>query len=97
MSTHKNKLVILSLVLFTVVLTGCGDKKNWTGFYYPDINTMADEKTWVIQPGLESLDACREWVSDVSRGNNKHFDYECGHTCRYESEIKMTVCKETLQ
>lgn len=94
----KTRLVLLPIALLDMfVLTGCSGKNDWTGFYYPDINTMADERTWVIQHGLKSLESCREWVNEVSTGNTRDFDYECGHACRYESGIKMTVCKETLQ
>ncbi len=84
-------LIVVSLIAFS-----SSSKNNWTGFYYPDRNNIGDESTWVIQPGLDSLEKCQDWVADKSRGN-RNFDYECGYKCRYDNSLKMSVCKETLK
>lgn len=90
------KALIFPLLLSAFLLSGCSND-SWTGFYYPDITKMNDESTWRIQPSLKSLEACRNWADDMAGDNNKVWDYECGTGCRYEKDIKMNVCKETLQ
>ena len=93
----KKKLIIIGAGFLAVfLLSGCGESKIWTGFYYPDINKLNDESTWKIQPGFESLEDCRAWVMDMAKDNKKQYDYECGYGCRYEKGIGMNVCKETL-
>lgn len=88
-------MIALSVAL---VLSGCSTatSNDWTGFYYPDKDNIGDESTWVIQPGLSSLEACRNWI-DGKAGSNSNFDYECGNKCRFDDSYKMTICKETLK
>lgn len=90
------KLLLMFVLIFT--LAGCSNvtANDWTGFYYPDIDNIGDESTWVIQPGLSSLEECQNWVANISIGNI-NFDYECGRKCRYDDSFKMTICKETLK
>ncbi|MBU2509664.1 hypothetical protein KKE33_04805 [Patescibacteria group bacterium] len=89
-----NKLFLLIIpVLF---LMGCSSQEDWTGFYYPDADNIGDESSWVIQPGFESLEECRDWVNDVSVGNH-NFDYECGYDCRYNKDFGASICKKTEQ
>ena len=59
---------------------------------------MGDESTWIIQPGLESLDACRTWakLTVIKRGDRSP-DYECGYKCKYNEDLGLSVCKETKQ
>jgi len=93
------KIFILFFVL--ILLSGCSSKQSisydWTGFYYPNKDSIGDESTWVIQPGFKTLEECQEWVLFDISGNNTGFDYECGYKCRYDNLYKMTVCKETTK
>lgn len=86
------KIILLSFIL--LFLAGCSSEKTWTGYYYPDKNNIGDEKTWVIQPGFENIDYCREWVDNVAK-DNQNYDYECGYNCTYRQEYKMNVCEKT--
>jgi hypothetical protein len=91
--------IILTGFAVLIIGAGCSDvssKKDWTAFYYPDRDNIGDESTWIIQPGLESLEECRDWVDSIA-STNTHYDYECGVGCRYEPNYLTTVCKETLQ
>lgn len=89
------KLTSMLLLFSVIFLSGCSNN-NWTWFYYSDADNIGDESTWTIQPGLNSLDECRNWVDDVA-WNNDNFDYECGYKCRYESSYGMNICKETVK
>ena len=87
----------LLIILCAILLLGAGcSRAEWTGFYYPDAENIGDESSWVIQPGFESIDECRDWVDEVA-GNNTNFDYECGRGCRYEAKYGTTVCEITEQ
>ncbi len=95
--TYKfSHMKILLLILLFITLSGCTAKKNWTGFYYSNINKMEDESTWVIQPGFETLDDCKEWVDDIYDSND-NYDYECGYGCRYNKGLRVNVCEITEQ
>ena len=90
-------ILLLPVVLIAVLfLSGCSLGSEWTGFYYSDINRMSDESTWRIQPGLGSLEECRNWVNTVHKPSD-NYDYECGYRCRYDKDINFTVCKETKE
>lgn len=91
---------VIVIIIGSIALENTGlntDSRDWTGFYYPDKDNINDESTWIIQPGLSSLEECQRWVLfDVSK-NNTNFDYECGYKCRYDNLYKMTICEETLK
>lgn len=86
----------IALFISILFFTSCSAYSNWTGFYYPDADNIGDESLWKIQPGFETIDDCRDWIKEVSIGNN-NFDYECGYGCRYEKEYEMNICKETIR
>lgn len=59
----------------------------WTGFYYPDLDRIDDQRTWIISPPLYSLSECRDWVNVIHKeGDN--YDYSCGQGCRFTKKIK---------
>jgi len=89
----KKILLIFGIVF---ILSGCNVGNKWTGFYYSDINKMDNENTWKVQPGLKSLEACREWVNSV-RKQGDNYDYECGYDCKYNKNVGLTICKETKE
>ena len=58
-------------------------KRNvWTGIYYPDLDVIDDQRTWVVSPPLYSIEECREWVDVVHRSGD-NYDYSCGQGCRF--------------
>lgn len=73
-------------------------KRNiWTGFYYPDLEKIDDERTWIISPPLYSLKECREWVNKV-RKDGDNFDYSCGQGCRFTTRYGGThICRTDEQ
>lgn len=87
----KKTILLLSLA---IILSGCSLGNNWTGFYYPDKNNIGDESKWIIQPGLKTLQDCRDWVAGVA-DNNPEFDYECGYKCKYDKDYELNICKKT--
>ena len=88
------KLILISIGLF---LVGCSVFTKWTGFVYPDgLGYGIDESKWLIQPGFNSLDECRDWALD-NLGSNPNADYECGSDCHPGSLPGMHICKETLE
>ncbi len=84
------------LLLISILLSGCSENSDWTGFYYPDKNNIGDEFSWIIEPGLNSLEECQDWVADTA-GTNTNYDYECGYKCRYDNNYGMNICEETLK
>lgn len=89
------KIILKSLFLLFIVfsLSACSGGKTWTGYYYPDKNNIGNENTWVIQPGFENIDDCRDWVDGVAK-DNQNYDYECGYNCTYRQNYKMNVCEK---
>lgn len=84
---------VLIIFISCVVLTSCGFKEDWMGFYYPNANDLSEVE---IQSGFSSIDECRNWVDSVAiYGSN--YDYECGKNCKYESFGDYYVCKVTEQ
>lgn len=90
------------ITLISLLGVGCANQddtktaKTWTAFYYPDIRQISDETTWSVQPGLETLDACLDWVTNrMLASHDRDFDYECGYNCRYDEDFKTTVCERT--
>lgn len=66
----------------------------WTGFYYPDVARIDDQRTWILSPPLYSLEECRHWVNAVRReGDN--YDYSCGQGCRFTTKYigETMICK----
>lgn len=91
----KNKIIKYSFLLCVVMLlSACSNSKTWTGYYYSDRDNINDESTWVIQPGFENIENCRDWVDSIAK-NNRNYDYECGYNCTYRQEYKMNVCEKT--
>lgn len=83
------------MTIFCVVfLSACTVNKTWNGYYYPDKNNIGDKSKWVIQEGFTTLDYCRDWVNNISKGND-NFDYECGYNCTYRENYGMNVCEKT--
>ena len=64
------------VLLTTILLTGCSVNKNWTGYYYPDLDNIGDESTWVIQTGFKTINECQNWINQVV-DSSTNFDYEC--------------------
>lgn len=68
-------------------------KPSWTGYFYYDLNDL--DRHWK-QSGLNSLDDCRNWVSDqTSRDFDGEYDYECGTGCRHDTSANIDICKTT--
>lgn len=83
------KKIIFTVLIF-VTLSGCSNE--WSGFYYPDKNNIADESQWLIKNGFKSIEECRSWIGEVAVNNN-NYDYECGLKCRNENGLN--ICKKT--
>ncbi len=91
-----NVRLFFLVVLSASVLSGCSGDNEWTGVYYKNKDNIGDPSTWVVQPGLKSVEACRDWVDQIA-GVNTNFDYECGYKCRDDKQYGLMVCKETVK
>lgn len=81
------------IACFCLILSGCFDKTEWTGFFYPDANDLTNYR---VEHGFSSIDECRNWVeSQVSYDLN--YDYECGKGCEYRADWDLYVCEITEQ
>jgi hypothetical protein len=89
---NMNKIILILFITGSLALSGCILKKQWTGYFYPNLDTIDDKSTWIIQPGLASLEDCREWVQSLSK-NKSNFDYQCGYNCRFKKEYGETICE----
>lgn len=94
---RKNFFWIGIFVVFLVgLLTGIYlIKRNiWTGIYYPNLDKIEDQRTWVLSPPLYSLDKCREWVNIVHKAED-NYDYSCGQGCRFTTELygETMICR----
>lgn len=87
----RKTCIFLLIILSAIFLTGCA-KKQWTGYYYPAADKIDDKSTWIIQPGLNSLEDCREWVNSVTI-EGADDDYQCGFNCRFRKDVGETVCE----
>ncbi|HLL61243.1 MAG TPA: hypothetical protein VK338_05980 [Candidatus Nitrosocosmicus sp.] len=91
--------VVIFYICFLIIGFYLGQlnlKRNiWTGIYYPDINQIDNQYTWVVSPPLYSLEECRNWVKIVSKGTQG--DYNCSQKCRVipdAIEKWWIVCKD---
>src|SRR3989344_1016483 len=99
MPGNRKFLLFLLLIICSLISFWLGQYETrqdiWTGFYYPDIERIEDQRTWILSPPLYSLNECREWVSAIHRQNDRNYDYSCGRGCyfikKYESET--IICK----
>lgn len=67
----------------------------WTGFYYPNIDKIDDQRTWIISPPLYSLDECRKWANAVHKSGEDNYDYSCGQGCRFTTDYigETMICR----
>ncbi|PIR66500.1 MAG: hypothetical protein COU51_03635 [Parcubacteria group bacterium CG10_big_fil_rev_8_21_14_0_10_36_14] len=93
-SKGKASIYILLVIALSILFMKYLKEENWVGFYYPDKNNIANKNSVIVQPGLKSIEDCRDWVQKQSEGN-ENFDYECGYRCSYDKALNITVCKKT--
>jgi len=70
-------------------------KRNiWTGIYYPDLDKIVDQRTWIVSPPLYSLNECQKWVNAVHKTED-NYDYTCGQGCRFTNEMygETMICR----
>jgi hypothetical protein len=80
--------------LVALLLVACdGRAQEWTGWAYPDAETMA---TSVTLSGFKSFEECQaatigrlQSFPEPSKGT-----YECGYMCRWDPQLQANVCKE---
>ena len=94
----ENKLlwVLVAIAFLVGLFIGQGMLKRnvWTGTYYPDLDRIDDQRTWIVSPPLYSLNECQEWVKAVHKeGDN--YDYTCGQGCRFTTELygETMICR----
>ncbi|WP_156878141.1 hypothetical protein [Sphingopyxis sp. QXT-31] len=77
-------------------LTGCADDRpdQWNAFIYSDADDLSKFET--IE-GFKTFELCQRAAMDRLRatGAAEQGDYECGHKCRFDTQLKVNVCKET--
>lgn len=99
MAKQVSWIVILIALLAGFFLGRYFFKKNiWTGFYYPDLDRIDDQRTWILSPPLYSLEECREWVKTIYKpGDN--YDYSCGKGCRFTTEYigETVICRTDVR
>lgn len=96
----KTTLIIIILFIFIIFNKQDSEKNEWMGFYYPDRNDIGNEKTWVIQSNLNSLEECQDWIADTATENDPlelFYDYECGYNCKYDYSYQTYICKKTVK
>lgn len=102
MDTVETKDVWLTIIFSLLIGFFIGQKllkRNiWTGFYYPDLDRIDDQRTWIISPPLYSLEECREWVNAVHKPED-NYDYSCGQGCRFTTELygETVICRTDTQ
>lgn len=85
------KAIYLGLALLVV---GCGQRADWTGFVYPDANNL----TLSAEIGrFDTFEQCRAGAVQTLRtfGVLEFGTYECGRACRYDDQTNLAVCAET--
>lgn len=96
MKENKFLWVLVAIAFLVGLFVGQGMLKRnvWTGIYYPDLDRIDDQRTWIVSPPLYSLDECRRWVNAVHKpGNN--YDYSCGQGCRFTTDYigETMICR----
>lgn len=95
---RKSTLLLLIIIVAFCIGFLVGQYKTkrdiWTGFYYPDIENIDDQKTWIVSPPLYSLEECRNWVNSVRRSSDNS-DYSCGKGCYFTQEYvgENVICR----
>jgi hypothetical protein len=93
-------LFVVVLIVGSFYFGRYWQKRNqWTGFYYPDVNKIDDQRTWVLSPTLNSLKECQDWVNSVHKASDINYDYSCSQGCRYTTEYigETVICKNKTQ
>lgn len=91
-----------SIGIFIIIGFGIGQfyfkNEVWTGFYYPDVSTIEDQRTWIISPPIYSLNECREWVNAVHKSGDD-YDYNCSQGCRFVKDYgeETVICKNKIR
>jgi hypothetical protein len=95
----KTTQVVLLIIVIAGLLYGAFGifkKDTYVGFFYPNAADLTND---IQSPSFDSLEACRDWVSEQASAHNLSkaaYDYECGKNCNI-SGGKPYVCEETLE
>jgi hypothetical protein len=92
--THLTLIILTALVFGFFAGQFLLKREIWTGFYYPDLEKIDDQRTWIVSPPLYSLKECHGWVKAVYvKGDN--YDYSCGQGCRFTKQYsgETVICK----
>lgn len=82
------------VVLLTLLIAGCSQPAHWTGFVYPDANTL----TVSAEIGrFETFEQCRAGAVKTlgAFGRLGEGTFECGRACRYSPDTGLAICAET--
>jgi hypothetical protein len=84
---------LIVIILIAWLVWGWLKPATYTGYFYYDPSNL---EKYSKQGGLESLDACRDWVSSqVARDFDGEYDYECGKNCKLDKAALIDVCETT--
>jgi len=80
---------IFIIFFLTIFLSGCGEKIEWSGFIYPDINNLTKSR---YIGKFDSIQSCRDGCS-IALKLLKEGTYECGLNCKEENGV--SACEKT--
>ncbi|MBC2768581.1 hypothetical protein [Pusillimonas minor] len=89
------------LPLVFLLISGCFDSEQWTGFVYPDRNNIpfAGEVQNFTIGKFPDLQSCRAGANETMRSmgvRGRLADYECGLNCREKEGFGgLLICEET--
>lgn len=76
-----------------LVLAGCGEREEWTGWAYPNANDMTLS---VGLSGFDTFEQCQQATIDRLRAfpNPDAAAYACGRGCKWHPELQLNMCAE---
>lgn len=89
------KFLIMLILLWSIIIAWCS-KSSWDLYFYKDKDNLDDKNKWVIIHDLKSIDECRNKAKDLSYDYD-NYDYECVRWCKYDKQLKINICKETIR
>ena len=94
----RTRLLVFPAVLLS--LNGCGTNSDWSGWVYPDRNSLTDD---IPIGSYATLEDCRKSARNILERLKKTpdnasvaGDYECGFKCKADSGLGgINVCEKT--
>lgn len=87
------RLGLIGPALLLLPLVGCDRPGPWTGWVYPD---GENDVVGITLSGFDTFEECQAAtiaqlrnLPDPDRGS-----YECGRSCRWNSDYRANICKE---